>query len=243
MTERTYGKRYDSKLSSKEIAARIRQDIKNAIAIGKLPRGLKVSVRYDHFSGGTSIDVRITAWPEGFMWLNPEWVSLHKKEPNRYHDNIPRLTEKAQEIVKHLEEIHGAYNHDGSDSMVDHFDVKYYGSVSVEWSLEQPEIERVYEQLKVETTRQQPTHSHLDNISLGDKVIFTDGKLQGHTVGFIVVHMTHLSPSPLHNRLVLFLRSVSSGEEIVADGRDLNDIEIVEKAKLPHGMRIVRFRR
>lgn len=139
---RVYGSKYDSKLSTKEIAAKIRQDIKAAIKAGQLPQGLKVSVRYDHFSGGTSIDCRVTAWPVGFGWINPEWVMLTKDDPCRYHA-VARYTEQAKAVIDHLKSIHDAYNHDGSDSMIDHFDVKYYGGVDVDWTLEGPAVERI----------------------------------------------------------------------------------------------------
>ncbi|MGX1886305.1 hypothetical protein [Streptomyces sp. NPDC055287] len=90
-----------------------------------MPKQIKVSVRTDYFSGGSSIDVRVYNLPEkGWghiqetdMWGVPRWV------PG------PELNA----ILTALKEIHGAYNFDGSDSMVDYFHVNYYGQVEVDW--------------------------------------------------------------------------------------------------------------
>jgi hypothetical protein len=51
------------------------------------------------------------------MWGEPRWV------PG------PELNA----ILAALKEIHGAYNFDGSDSMVDYYHVNYYGQVEVDW--------------------------------------------------------------------------------------------------------------
>jgi hypothetical protein len=240
MTERVYGTKYNQKLSSKEIAAVIRQDIKDAIRKRQLPQGLKVSVRYDHFSGGSSIDAHITAWPDGFMWLNPDWVVLNKEHPHQYHANVPRLTAQAKAIVDKLTVIHGAYNHDGSDSMTDHFDVKYYGNVDVNWELERPEAERVYQTwCGVQTPAgHSQAQASLQGIAMGDEVAFTHGPLVGSR--FIVVNVGNSGPKAVADGLSLDLRNVTSKEVLYADGDDLGYIKIVKR--IPAGMRVVRFK-
>lgn len=143
-----YGARYEEvkHLSLTEIAKRIREDIKLArkveerigaptgsdvalvdslAALATMPKQIKISVRTEYFSGGGSIDVRIYNLPEkGWghveeedMWGQKRWV------PG------PEL----RAILTALEEIHGAYNFDGSDSMVDYFHVNYYGHVDIDW--------------------------------------------------------------------------------------------------------------
>jgi len=240
MTERVYGKKYDRSLTNKEIAAAIRQDIKAAIAKGKLPKSLKVSVRYDHFSGGSSIDARVTAWPEGFMWLNPDWCVLTTEKPNQYHDRVPRYTKQAEAVMETLKEIHGAYNHDGSDSMVDHFDVKYYGDVGVDWELEKPECERVYKRWRgVQTpSAHDAAQAEAMNIALGDEVIFTHGPIAGHR--FIVINVGHSGPQNVNDGLSLDIRSVDDGHTIYVDGDDLGYLKITKR--VPQGMRVVRFK-
>jgi hypothetical protein len=143
-----YGEKYEEvkNLSTTEIAARIRADIKLARkveaklgapagaevavvdglgALAAMPKTIKVSVTRDYFSGGSSIDVRIYNLPEkgwGYVretdnWGQPRWV------PNA----------ELRGIIKALETIHGWYNFDGSDAMVDYFNVNYYGGVDVDW--------------------------------------------------------------------------------------------------------------
>jgi hypothetical protein len=241
MTERSYGKKYQGKLSNKEIASLIRQDIKESIKTGQLPKGLKVSVRYEHFSGGSSIDARITAWPEKFMWLNPDWVVLNTEHPNQYHDKVPRYTGQAKAVIEKVKELHDAYNHDGSDSMVDHFDVKYYGSVDVDWELEKPECERVYRTWRgVQTpSAHSAAQTGALKITLGDEVTFTRGPLAGHR--FIVVETGLSGPRNISGGLSLDLRSLTEDKNIYADGDDLGYLKIVKQ--VPQGMRVVRFKR
>ena len=241
MTERIYGTKYDDKLSNKEIAATIRQDIKAAIAKGGLPKGLKVSVRYDRFAGGSSIDATITAWPENFVWLNPNWVVHNREHPNQFHDNVPRYTDQAKDIIEKLTAIHGAYNHDGSDSMTDHFDVKYYGHVNVDWELEGPEKERIYKLWRNTQTpsRYKANQTEAQTVALGDEVTFTHGPLAGHR--YVVTNIGSSGPKSVDNGLSLDLQSLTENNTIYADGDDLGYIKIVKR--VPTDMRVVRFKR
>lgn len=59
MYERSYGAKYDKNLSTTQIAALVREEIKAAVKAGTLPAG-KYSVRSQSYSGGSSIDVRIS---------------------------------------------------------------------------------------------------------------------------------------------------------------------------------------
>ncbi|CAL9611144.1 hypothetical protein SUDANB1_05628 [Streptomyces sp. enrichment culture] len=149
LPEVSYGARYEEvkRMSLTEIAKRIREDIKLArkveakmgqavgaevatvdplAALATMPKGIKVSVRTDYFSGGGSIDVRVYNLPEkGWGYV---------KELDRYgmyEQWVPGPQLKP--ILKALEEIHGWYNFDGSDAMVDYFHVNYYGHVDVDW--------------------------------------------------------------------------------------------------------------
>lgn len=156
MYERSYGYRYEegTKLSTVEIAKLIRKAIKQEIGEGLLPERWKYSVRSDSFAGGSSIDVRVTdcadAWVvcpgykigskvehEGGGWTatgcgNP-WCKAggeHRDLPGAEEHEV--LTAEAEAAKITLQRIHGAFNHDGSDSMVDYFDVNYYGHVEFE---------------------------------------------------------------------------------------------------------------
>lgn len=133
--ERTYGESYDDKLSTKEIAARIRKDIKQAIAAGELPGGCRdYSVRYRSFSGGSSID--ITVKRAAYTIERPEVTRADPREA----DTVTRglggwMTDGASAVIDRLKKIHDAYNHDGSDTMSDYWDVNYYGHAEFDWQL------------------------------------------------------------------------------------------------------------
>jgi hypothetical protein len=140
-----YERRYGSKahetadVRPQEIAKLIRADIKAAKATGDLPADLNVSVRFRWATHSAAIDVEIRDRPD--LWERCPGYRIAPGDsvgvgcgaygcPDTYtHD---RLTAEGQRIVAVVEAIHGAYNYDGSDSMVDYFDVRYYGQVSVE---------------------------------------------------------------------------------------------------------------
>lgn len=133
------GSKYENtrNLSTKDIAARIRGDIKEALARGVLPAGLKVSVRYRSFSGGSAIDLRVTAFPEGFTLHNPAYLRHEHETRNQGWQPFPgdRDSTEWAAVRAALKSIHGAYNRDNSDSMTDYFDVRYYGDVDVYWEI------------------------------------------------------------------------------------------------------------
>lgn len=153
MYERSYGYRYEEggKLDTAAIAKLIRRDIKTAIFEGLLPCRWSYSVKTDRFAGGSSIDIRVKDCADAWMPCpgykvgsrhdlpNGGWTAtgcgdpwckaggIHKDLPGAQEHDV--LTEEAQAAKMTLERIHGAFNHDGSDTMVDYFDVNYYGSV------------------------------------------------------------------------------------------------------------------
>lgn len=134
MYERTYGDKYDKALSTKDVAARVRAEIKAAIASGDLPK-MKVSTRYESYSGGSSIRVSIT--DADFLVINPVRYYLEKNSANwSVARDIPWHTAKATEVLAKLKAMLDAYNHDGSDSQSDYFDVNFYGFVGIDWDLD-----------------------------------------------------------------------------------------------------------
>ena len=122
-------------LDIRDIAKRMRADIK-ALA---LPAGIKTSVRLQRYSGGQAIDIRITALPSGFPLLSDAAASWKKQFPHRANDVpgavVDHRSAEFHRLMQQLERIHGAYNRDNSDSMTDYFDCRYYGSVSLDWTV------------------------------------------------------------------------------------------------------------
>lgn len=117
--ERRYGSKYDSKLNTTQIAKAFRADVKAAQKSGDLPKRLKLSVRTQYYAGGSSIRVGIKDMPCG-----------------------ARST-RAAVIANRLEDMLKAYNHNGSDSRFDHFDVNFYGSVQIDCNFGSDEEEQI----------------------------------------------------------------------------------------------------
>jgi len=126
MTERFYGAKYEEVRGKPltEVAKKLRGDIKAAVKTGKLPKGLKVSVRKDH----NSIDLTVTALPEGFTIHNREWVrDEHEGTDRRFGFGLGRLSPEAKALTGTVQAMAAAYNYDGSDIQTDYFDVNFYG--------------------------------------------------------------------------------------------------------------------
>lgn len=138
-------------LSTGEIPALMRQDIKDAIKRGQLPKGIKVSVRKERCTYSWSIRITVTALPEGFKVYNREYLRFtdNLKHPPVYPEDWDCCGQQAplhhieggvyskemQAIQDVLEAIHNAYQMDNSDSMSDYFHVRYYGDVYIEHDL------------------------------------------------------------------------------------------------------------
>lgn len=133
------GARYDRALSTKEIAARIRAEVKAAIKRGAIPREVKVSVRFRSFAGGSAIDIRVTRVPPGFAILNAEHVRAALADPHNWEATrgLPRYAPDAVALLAQLTAMARAYHRDNSDSAVDYFDVNFYGGdAAFDWRLE-----------------------------------------------------------------------------------------------------------
>lgn len=135
----TKGSKYEANKSKSltALAKLMRQDIKDAKMRGQLPKSVKVSVRTSRYSGGGSIDVSITALPEGQNLYSHDYIKATNNltEPPPYGEPISQYSEAVTGWIEVLKQIHGAYNRDNSDSMTDYFDVNYYGSVGIDCDL------------------------------------------------------------------------------------------------------------
>jgi hypothetical protein len=126
--DRVYGAKYNDLLSSdggwvdvKDIAKAIRADIKAAVKSGDIP-AVKYSVRIDRFSGGQSINVTISGIPN---------ARIEREHP--YGGTVVANSDEANLVQHKVQAMVDAYNHDGSDSQTDYWDVRFYGFVSIDW--------------------------------------------------------------------------------------------------------------
>ena len=106
-------------IPTSEHAASIRADIKAAIKSGALPAGTKVSVKTSTYSMGSSINVRVTALPSGFVVLNPERVVFEHENPKRTYFDLPesareQLSVEARAVEAELNRIVDTYHVDRS---------------------------------------------------------------------------------------------------------------------------------
>ena len=122
-------------LDIKEVAARIRADIKTAVKTGMLPQGIKASVRISRYSMGQSIDVSIVAFPS--LVLRKEYCLATNFGADLWSDEAVaerekgRFTKQAEDALEVVSKIHGAYNYNNCDSMSDYVSIKYNGGVSI----------------------------------------------------------------------------------------------------------------
>jgi hypothetical protein len=115
--ERIYGSKYQENMDIKDIAKEVRKAIKMD--------GFKFSVKIQRFSGGQSLKVRIKEVPDDFPMV------AMKESWNGYGAQW-QYSPELKELMDYIEAIINSYNYDGSDSMVDYFDVNFYGFVDVE---------------------------------------------------------------------------------------------------------------
>lgn len=137
-----HGARYDARLTTPQIAAKIRDEIKAAVKAGTLPKGLQCSVRSRRFAGGSAIDVEIKALPAGWQVHNPERLRADQENPHGPTPQIPRYSEATRALIATLEAMLAAYNFDGSDTQTDYFHVNFYEHVEFDGEIEAAARER-----------------------------------------------------------------------------------------------------
>jgi hypothetical protein len=142
--QRLYGDKYDRDLDGPGIAKAIRQDIKAAVKAGELPEGV-YSVRFRWATHSYAIDVEAKHLP-GVAVLNAERIRWDAQR-GTMHDLPSQCceihNERGKGILKTLEAIMWAYNHDGSDTQSDYWDVNFYGHAKIAWEFEKAERERI----------------------------------------------------------------------------------------------------
>jgi hypothetical protein len=151
LPERWYGENYihDYRVSTVDIAAHIRADLKVRRNLGKktagmpedatavalrdpiadAPASIKFSIRSQYFSGGSSIDITIKGVPLEWGWMiNPDYDAY-----DPYNSRKWIMTPALAALKAEVERVQQSYNHDGSDSMTDYFDKRFYGHTEVDW--------------------------------------------------------------------------------------------------------------
>jgi hypothetical protein len=129
----TIGTKYNRDLDIKDVAKLVRKDIAAAIKAGKLPEGLKATVRIDRYSMGQSLDVTVNACP-GIV-LSTARVAFVAANPHD-HCPLPRMSAHGARVLATLEAIVQAYNFDRSEPMSDYYHVNFHSTVDFADELE-----------------------------------------------------------------------------------------------------------
>lgn len=143
--ERVHGAKYDSNLTTPDIAKRIRQDVKDAVSTGNLPSDADISVTSERFAGGSAINIRLSNWPGATVpqddskctgTFDQGGIAYPSHCENGRHDwrcaAAAHPSEEAVRVQAALQSIHESYNFDASEMMTDYFSVNYYGQVKVD---------------------------------------------------------------------------------------------------------------
>lgn len=133
------GSKYDISRDTREIAALVRQEIKQGLKDGSLPKGLKTSVTMERFSGGSSCTITIKAIP--FPLVADDYLAacVAGTQDSRFC-RVERFSQKARDLRAQLEAMLKAYQRDDSDAMIDYFSVNFYAHCDFEYRIENREI-------------------------------------------------------------------------------------------------------
>ncbi len=141
------GSKYDSRRTTKEVAALIRAYVKEIYPT------YKFSVRYSHASMCSEVHVELVnapfeiykqfeeltqderfwvwqraennGWVERFGCLDDEHMEILKKAYNE-HTFLKRYTEVVQSVIDDIDREVNSYRYDDSDVMIDYFDTNFY---------------------------------------------------------------------------------------------------------------------
>ena len=132
--ERRLGIMYErtKNMTVKEIAAQIRKTIRQAAKDGIIPSEWKYSVRYRSASMSQAIDVTVEI-PADIYDLEQAYWDEHNHPYRTFPEMLVGKYEPLARMLQTselLNSIHRGYNYDGSDSMTDYYDVRFYGNVS-----------------------------------------------------------------------------------------------------------------
>ena len=134
------GTKYNSQMSTKEIAKAVRDEVKAALKSGALPAGAKISVRLDQGSTSSSIYVTLKELPEGVCCpYSEEYLAYYKEaKPRGFVDPFrgeSRYIPLVADMLKKLGEMLNAYNRDRSDTQSDYFNRRFWDHVEVAYEL------------------------------------------------------------------------------------------------------------
>ena len=143
MTKRVYGAKYDKTLKVKDIAEKIRREVRLEANLGLLPKG-KWSVTSTHHHISVSFAPTVE---EDELFARAYWNRERVIEDveNTHGQNIRTLaSEFGLALHERIEQKLRDYNYDGSDTITDYFDVNFYTTVAVSPRTDRPAMMDLY---------------------------------------------------------------------------------------------------
>lgn len=108
-----------------EISRAVKKELVAMQKAGQFPAEIKFSVKSSKFAGGQAVDVNISGWQKEQIWKE-EW-----SQP--YSQMINVMLPEAKEIEEKAEAVRNQYNREAINSMIDYFQVTYYGRAEWDW--------------------------------------------------------------------------------------------------------------
>ena len=148
------GKKYDSELSTKDVAKIVRGDIKKARTSGEIldAGGQTYSVRVD----GNSINIHLKDIPEGVDLYSEKWKEAIRNDTQGSLMAMDQYSDVVKDTLSKIETMLKQYQKYEKDSMTDYFNFSFYDTVAVDYALKKRETERIKNEVdtggEVETT-------------------------------------------------------------------------------------------
>lgn len=115
------GDKYDRDLTTKEIAKRIREQLKKEYS------DCKFSVKKHEFAGGASISVTIKETPKSIYATNNDIINYSLFDKSENDDNFNAYGNK---LIKDIFKICNSYRYSDCDGMIDYFCTNFYLTVN-----------------------------------------------------------------------------------------------------------------
>jgi hypothetical protein len=129
----TTGTKYEATqgMDTAEIAGLVRAEVKAAIKAGTLPKGLKVSIRTDKYSMGSSIRIRVVSCPYQVLSTEALEEACGRTPVGGvgYVRACDTTTDEAKAVIATLTAMGEAYNWSHIDSMSDLYNTRFHLSV------------------------------------------------------------------------------------------------------------------
>jgi len=121
------GAKADQMYDAAEISRAVKKELVAMQKAGQFPAEIKFSVKSHKYSGGQSVEVSISGWSSEQVWKE-EWSESYSRM-------LKVMLPEAKAIVEKAEAVRNQYNREAINSMIDYFNVNYYGRAEWDWRI------------------------------------------------------------------------------------------------------------